>query len=450
MARVSRRLMNFCADYLRSQLTGLHAAGGCWVAYSGGVDSHAMLHALASLRHELPCRVAAVHVNHGLQEAAAAWDEHCRAVCAALDIPYVCLRVDARAAAGESREAAARVARYTALKDWLPRGDCLLTAQHRDDQAETLLLQLLRGSGVKGLAAMPRSACFGGGRLLRPLLDCSHQALVDYAVANRLNWVDDPSNGDVSLDRNFLRRETLTMMRRRWPALSATLARSARHCAEAARVLEDLAREDLRGIAGASAETLPASALLALSPPRRNNLLRHWLTERGAGIPPEAVLARVAREILGSRADAEACVRWGAWELRRYRDRLHLLAQGPHLDRSGSIAWRPETALELPGAGGVLSACRSSGEGLRAAALDGAAVSVRWRRGGEQCRPVGRPHHHALKKLFQERGIPPWERGRIPLVYVGEELAAVADLWVCDPFGARSSEAGFSIRWRRN
>lgn len=443
-------MMNFFADYLRHQLTDLPAEGGCWVAYSGGVDSHVLLHALASLRLELSCRVAAVHVNHGLQAAAADWDDHCRAVCAALDVPYVALRVDARATAGESREAAARVARYAVLKQWLPCGDVLLTAQHRDDQAETLLLQLLRGSGVMGLAAMPRRTSFGGGYLLRPLLDCTHKALVDYAVANHLNWVDDPSNQDVSLDRNFLRHQTLPVLRQRWPALSATLSRSARHCAEAGRMLEDLAREDIDRIAGAGCDTLPVSGLLALSLPRRRNVLRHWVAERGATIPSEAVLVRIGHDVLASRADAEVCVRWGTWELRRYRDRVHLLAQRPCRDHREPLAWHLDEALELPEAGGVLSACRSAGIGVRADALDGAEVSVRWRRGGERCRPLGRQHHHALKKLFQERGLPPWERGRIPLVYIGEELAAVADLWVCEPFAAGASEPGYTIHWRRD
>jgi len=442
--------MTFSVDYLRRQLTGLPAVGGCWVAYSGGVDSHALLHALASLRPELSCRIGAVHVNHGLQAAAAAWDAHCRAVCAALDVPYVALRVDARAAAGESREAAARTARYAVLKHWLPPGDCLLTAQHQDDQAETLLLQLLRGSGVKGLAAMPRHSPFGGGHLLRPLLECAHDALVDYAVTHRLTWVDDPSNQDISLDRNFLRHQGLPALRRRWPALSATLSRSARHCAEAARLLEELAGDDLDRIAGAARATLPVSGLLMLSPERQRNLLRHWVAYRGATVPSAAVLAHIARDILGSRADAEACVRWGSWELRRYRDRLHLLAPLPRQDLSEEIAWRPEAALELPGAGGVLNASSCTGGGVKAAAIAGAAVSVRWRRGGERCRPAGRRHHHALKKLFQESGIPPWDRDRIPLVYIGAELAAVADLWVCEPFSAGPDEPGYTIHWHRD
>jgi len=441
--------MDFPRDYLQRQLTDVPAGTRCWVAYSGGVDSHALLHALAALRPGLPFRVAAVHVNHGLQAGAGAWDEHCRAVCTGLDVPYVSLQVDGRPAAGESREAAARTARYAVLKTWLPQRHYLLTAQHQDDQAETLLLQLLRGSGVKGLASMPRLAPFGGGYLLRPLLGCAHGVLLDYAVANGLNWVDDPSNEDISLDRNFLRHRVLPLLRLRWPAMSATLSRSARHCAEAALILDDLASQDLEALAAGSKDTLPVSGLLGLCPERQRNVLRHWLMGKGGTIPSEAVLSRIVNDILGSRTDAEACVRWGACELRRYRDRLYLLPRVLRQDTPASLDWRTEKALELPQAGGVLSASCRMGSGVRVAALVGGEVRVSWRRGGERCCPAGRRHHHALKKLFQESGIPPWERGRIPLVYIGAELAAVGDLWVCDPFNAGPDEPGLIIRWDR-
>jgi tRNA(Ile)-lysidine synthase len=441
--------MDFYRDYLSRQLTDVPADARCWVAYSGGVDSHALLHALANLRPGLPFRVAAVHVNHGLQAGAGAWDEHCRAVCAELDVHYVSLQVDGRPAAGESREAAARTARYAVLKTWLPQRQYLLTAQHQDDQAETLLLQLLRGSGVKGLASMPRLAPFGGGYLLRPLLGCTHGVLLDYARANGLVWVDDPSNEDVSLDRNYLRHQMLPLLRLRWPSLSATLSRSARHCAEAALILDDLASQDLKTLVDEPKDTLPVSGLRRLSLARQRNVLRHWLMDRGGTLPSEAVLARIVNDILDSRRDAEACVRWGSCELRRYRDRLYLLPRVSGQDTPASLDWRPEQTLELPQAGGVLSAIYRMGSGVRVAALLGAHVRVSWRRGGERCRPAGRRHHQALKKLFQESGIPPWERGRIPLVYIGAELAAVGDLWVCDPFSAGPDEPGLTIRWER-
>jgi tRNA(Ile)-lysidine synthase len=441
--------MVFSADYLYQQLTSLPAGARCWVAYSGGGDSHALLHALAALRPVLSCRVAAVHVNHGLQADAGAWDGHCLAVCGELGVDYVSLQADSHAAPGESREAAARAARYAVLEDWLPPRHYLLIAQHQDDQAETLLLQLLRGSGVKGLAAMPRLAHFGAGYLLRPLLECPRDALLEYAIANHLVWVDDPSNQDVSLDRNYLRHQVLPALHQRWPALAATLSRSARHCAEAALVLEQLAEQDAGRLADRPKNTLSVSALLRLPLERQRNVLRHWLARQCGTSPSTAVLVRIARDILLGRADAEACVRWGRCELRRYRDRLYLLRQGPADETPAPLVWRPEMALELPHAGGVLSTRRCTGGGVRASAFSGADVRVTWRRGGERCRPAGRRHHHALKKLFQEYGIPPWERGRIPLVYIGTELAGVADLWVCEPFTAGPDEPGYAIHWDR-
>ena len=442
--------MVFSPEYLHRQLADLPTGACCWVAYSGGVDSHALLHALAELRPSFTCRVAAVHVNHGLHADADAWGRHCRAICGELDVDYVSLRADSRAAAGESREAAARAARYAVLEDWLPSRHYLLTAQHQDDQAETLLLQLLRGSGIRGLAAMPRLANFGAGRLLRPLLECRRDTLLAYAVANHLVWVDDPSNRDVSLDRNFLRHRVLPVLRGRWPALTATLSRSARHCAEAALVLEQLARQDAGTITDRPGNTLPVPGLLRLPLERQRNVLRHWLSEQCGTSPSAAVLARIAGDILLGRPDAEACVRWGDCELRRYRDRLYLLWQGPaRKTPSDPLVWRTEMPLELPNAGGTLSARRRTGGGVRASDFSGADVRVTWRRGGERCCPAGRRHHHELKKLFQEYGIPPWERARIPLVYIGAELAAVADLWVCDPFSAGPGEPGYTIHWDR-
>jgi tRNA(Ile)-lysidine synthase len=423
-----------------------------WVAFSGGVDSHALLHALARLRDRLKGEIGAVHVNHGLHEDAGEWEAHCRELCRDLAVQYVSLPVDARPARGESPEAAARAARYSALENWLPAGHCLLMAQHQDDQAETLLLQLLRGSGVKGLAAMPARARLGAGHLLRPLLDVSRQALQQYAIANRLHWVEDPSNRDTGLDRNFLRHQILPELRKRWPVMPALLSRSARHCAEAAMMLEQLAEQDVMTLGGRG-ETLPVSGLLQLSPDRLRNALRYWLMERCGTTPSTAVLARLVHDILGSRPDASPCVRWGGHEVRRYRDRLYLLRHipGHHQARGQNrwLEWALTGPLELPDAGGVLSVTRESGRGLRAVAVAGDGVRITFRRGGERCRPAGRHHHHSLKKLFQEQGVPPWERGRIPLIYIDNKLAAVTGYWVCEPFSAAPGEPGLVVQWSR-
>jgi tRNA(Ile)-lysidine synthase len=438
--------MDFSPAALKHALSACPGTSHYWVAFSGGVDSHVLLHALAALRPLPGAALGAVHVNHGLQADAGHWQEHCRAVCQALDLPYADLRVDGRSAAGESPEAAARQARYRVLREWLPRGHCLLTAQHLDDQAETLLLQLLRGSGVRGLAAMPPVAGFGAGHLLRPLLDFTRQSMVVYARHHDLQWIEDPSNADTGIDRNYLRHRVLPVLRERWPAVSETLARSAGHCAEAADLLTGLAAQDITALSRGGDETLPVVGLRQLPPARRRNVLRHWIAARGGAMPSTAVLSRVEVDILDSRVDAEPCVCIGRHEIRRYRDRLYLVVQLPDPPQDRVLDWDIDGPLELPDAGGVMTVREVTGSGIRRSAVQ-RAVQVTFRHGGERCRPAGRRHHHVLKKLLQEQGVPPWERRRLPLIYIGDRLAAVAGLWVCEPFAAAPGEAGLEICW---
>jgi tRNA(Ile)-lysidine synthase len=438
--------MIFSADYLLQQLRRQPGAACYWVAFSGGMDSHVLLHGLSQLPEVLDAAIGAVHVNHGLQPAADDWVRHCQQVCADLDVPFVALQADGRALRGESPEAAARAARYAVLADWLPEHDCLLTAQHQDDQAETLLLQLLRGSGVNGLAAMPRSCLLGAGRHLRPLLDVSRNELRQYALTHTLSWIEDASNADTAFDRNYLRQRLLPVLQQRWPSAAASLSRSAAHCAEAAELLEELAGRELQALLSGE-NTLSLSGLADLSPPGQRNVLRHWIKQLTGATPSAAVLARIFNDVIGSRNDSEPCVRWGRFEMRRFRSELFLLPQTSQLHQTGALDWMLAEPLALPLAGGVLTADPVTGGGLRADAVAAGRVSVSWRRGGESCRPVGRAHHHSLKKLFQEQGIPPWERSRIPLIYVQDQLAAVAGLWVCEPFQAGPAERGFSISW---
>ena len=438
--------MKFSPDTLYQQLR-LHSAPAYRVAYSGGLDSHVLLHALVCLRERLDADIGAVHVNHTLQADADSWEEHCRKVCTDLEVSYESLRVDARAAAGESPEAAARDARYAALAAWLPAGEYLLTAQHQDDQAETLLLQLLRGSGVTGLAAMPVRGELGHGQLLRPLLGVTRRQLQAYAEANGLSWLEDPSNRDMAFDRNFLRARILPLLRERWPSVTALLGRSATHCAEASKLLSQLGEQDLADTRAEQHDRLSLTRLIKLPPERQRNVLRHWIVQATGVMPSTAVLARILNDVLQSRPDAEPCVRWSEYELRRYRDDLYLLQQRPEPDTSQVLQWSLPQPLRLPDAGGVLNATHLTGRGIRASAVE-SGVRVGWRRGGERCLPAGRGQHHSLKKLFQERGIPPWERSRIPLIYIGDQLAAVAGLWVCEPFQARPTEPGLLIDWQ--
>ncbi|MFQ5644828.1 MAG: tRNA lysidine(34) synthetase TilS [Thiogranum sp.] len=417
------------------------------VAFSGGVDSHVLLHLLACQRDALPGTLAAVHVNHRIQQRSGDWEVHCRSVCEELDIPCHFLRVNGKARRGESPEAAARSARYRALADWLPAASVLLTAQHRDDQAETLLLQLLRGAGPRGLAAMPAVAGLGAGRLARPLLDLRRADILDYAHRHRLCWVEDPSNTDTRYDRNLLRHRIMPELQQHWPGVSRVLARAASHQADQLEIADALAAQDCTGCDCAGAG-LSLAGLRSLSPARQRNLIRFQVAEQGLPLPSQVVLERILEEMLASRADASPCVRWPGAEVRRFRERLFIMAPLPVQDTADCYRWDFRAPLVLEKAGGVLSASPVAGKGIRLP-TGSSDVQVRFRQGGEVLQPAGRGHHHSLKKLFQEWRVPAWERERVPLVYQGEQLVAVTGLCVCEGFQSGPDEPGLALDWSR-
>ena len=438
--------MQFTPAQLLDQLALLPTAQRYWVAYSGGCDSTVLLHALASLREQFPAELHALHVNHNLREAASGWAAHCRRVCETLAVPLHEAKVDARGARGESPEAAARAARYRIFTEVLQSGDGLLLAHHRDDQAETLLLQLLRGSGPRGLAAMPLHRPLGAGWLGRPLLDFSRQDLCRYAAAEKLQWIADPSNLDTDFDRNFLRQRVMPLLQQRWPAATTTLARAADHQAETADLLHQLAEEDWQLTGGAQADTLRIDCLMQLSPQRQRNVLRYWIdTVNNLPLPDRQRLVRILTEVIPAAEDAEPCIRWPGGQVRRYAGLLYLLAADPVLI-TASLEWDLSDLLEL-GDGRALQAIPASGDGLKADLPESANITVRFRKGGEVCRPAGRGHRHALKNLLQEWGVPPWERSRVPLLCVNGDIAAVVGYCVCEPYQAGNDEAGIIIAY---
>ncbi len=390
--------------------------GGVYrVAYSGGLDSTVLLHSLQQAGIK-PLR--AIHVHHGLQARGDAWLEHCRKNCRRLKIPFVVERVTVEAARGEGPEAAARGARYAALRKRLKKGDCLVTAHHADDQAETFLLRLLRGSGVQGLAAMRELTEFSPGLLWRPLLDVSRQRILDYALAHQLKWVEDPHNRDPRYARSWLRAKVLPLLKPRYPALSNVLVRSAQNFAQATELLDEMAHLDLCVVE--KGQAVDVTGLLSLKPARRNNLLRYWLARQGHELPPAQLLARLEKELLRARADAEPAIAWGHSELRRYRDSLWVMARLPPPPASGLTAWSGRRRLDLP---------KGSGELLNCGPIVSRGLSVGFAQGGEKLKPVGDTHTRTLKNLCQQAGIPPWVRVRMPLVFHDGKLIAVADLW---------------------
>lgn len=413
------------------------------VAYSGGADSHVLLHLLAQHREALPGRaLSAVYVDHNLDPASAAWGEHCLRICRELDVGWQLLRVDATPVAGESPEEAARRARYRALGDSLGAHDALLTAHHRDDQAETLLLQLLRGCGPQGLAAMAQATPLAAGWLLRPLLHTDRQDILEYAGRHRLAWIEDASNRDLRLNRNYLRHAVLPLLRERWPGAARTLARSAELCADAQALLDELADRDLQALRTAQADRLSLAGLLALEPRRQRNALRRWFRRLGLASPQRAQLERLIAS-LGAPPDRQPRGAWPGVEVRRYGDALYAFPQLPLHDPHQVLQWSGEAPLSIGGIG-TLRLIRARG-GLKPDCLR--RLSVRFRRGGERLRVAGAEHRRPLKKLLQEAAIPPWQRERIPLLYSDERLIAVADLWIAADCQASHDESGKWLEW---
>lgn len=423
------------------------------VAYSGGRDSHVLLDLLARRRPGLPGVLEALHVDHGLHPASRDWARHCRRVADALGVTITVLEVDARPGRGEGPEAAARAARYRALAGCLEAGDCLMTAHHRDDQAETVLLQLLRGSGPAGLAAMPFSQRLGRGRLVRPLLDVPRATIERYARAEGLAWIDDPSNGEPALARNFLRHEILPRLESRWPAVSRTLSRSARHCADAVEIIESQAASDRDRVAVPHGG-LRIDGLLALSPPRRRGLLRFWLLREGLAVPAERHIERIMGELLTARDDSQGRVDWPGGEVRVWRGRLYARRRtdSPETSTRETLLWLPAEVPDFvfPDGGRLRLRVAGPGQGLRRAIVEtGEGLVIRFRRGGERCRIAGRPHHRRLKILFQEAGIPPWIRPGLPLIGSGDTLVAIPGVGICEGYAASPDETGYDVVFSR-
>ncbi len=433
-------------QHLLTLLQSQAAATRYWVAFSGGLDSTVLLHLMASLRDVLDAPLLALHVDHGLSKHSADWSRHCRDVCDALNVSLMTERVSVAQDNGKGLEAAARHARYAVFETVLAEGDALLSAHHRDDQAETVLLQLLRGGGVHGLAAMPLQRPLGKGRLLRPLLDLPRSELEAYAHAQGLKWIDDPSNFDTALERNYLRHSLLPQLEQRRAGTHKVLARSALNFAESAHLLDELAAEDRQEALGEGG-VLSLHRLRAMSSSRCRNLLRYHCRQLGLPLPETAQLQQVVAELLPAAEDATPLVSWPGVEVRRYRDGVWFMPPLlPLSDEPIAIQWNGVETPDWPAGLGALRVVRVHGRGVSPQKLR-AGATLQLRRGGELLVLPGRYGHHELKKLYQEAGVPPWERERCPLLYIDGELAQVAGRWTAEKFAAAEDEEGILLQW---
>lgn len=442
---------------IANAVQAIPSASAYWVALSGGLDSTVLLHALVQ---SLPkASIKALHVHHGLSANADRWQQHCQTLCDQLGVSLTSVPVQVENR-GKGLEDAARRARYAVFEQYLQSGECLLTAHHGDDQVETLLLRLMRGSGPGGLGGMRPSRTLGRGGLHRPLLGLTRDQLEAYARHWQLRWVEDESNGDVRFDRNYLRHQVLPPLRQRWPELVSAWGQSARLCRESEQLLAELAGEDLERTVRLEVSHRPRlgpvldlAALRALSDARRHNLLRYWVASQGEALPGRELLAQIDAQLMLGRADARAQVGWSGLSLQGFQGGLYLLRQkwlnNEGVGASESLYWdvSREAALALPDGGQLMRERAEAKPGSSLLRQDLPALELRWRQGGERAHPAQRRHSQRLKKLLLAYGLEPWWRDRVPLLYVGDELVAVADLWVCRGFEAPPGEPGYRLSW---
>jgi tRNA(Ile)-lysidine synthase len=412
------------------------------VALSGGVDSVVLLDLLDRLRGELDFGLSAVHVNHQLSPHARDWARFCAELCEARGIPLHVEAVKVRGRKDLGLEAAAREARYAVLL--AQPADYVVLAHHLDDQAETVLLNLLRGAGVRGLSGMPALRQAAGPTILRPLLDVPRAVIVGYARQRKLKWVEDESNEDAALSRNFLRGTVLPGIENKFPAYRDTILRASRNLAEASALLDELGGIDL--VQGVRDGRLNVAYLSGLSQARAKNLLRVFFASQGAPMPDAIRLQEMLHQLLSAGSGARVEIAWGGFVLRRYRGEAQVEYAAARPDPSWQASWKGEAVLRLPQLGCMVEFVPATGEGISLARLQEHPVSLRLRRGGERLRVDCKRPRRSLKNLLQEAAMPPWMRARLPLLYCSQHLVAVPGIGVDCAYQAQAGEPGLLLR----
>ena len=423
------------------------------VAFSGGLDSSVLLHSLVSIP-EFKEKVFAIHVNHGLSPNSKSWIKHCDKFCSGLGVNFIPLTIELENS--KTNENILRKARYEAFFSCLEKGDVLCTAHHQDDHIETILFRILRGTGIKGLAGIEKYSQIEGIDLIRPLISYSKKDLLDYGNKFNVNWIEDESNEDLSISRNFIRKKVIPNLKNdNWPEYKNSISYLSSKAKEANEILDEIAFLDLKRCASESLDRLSILKIRELSHARAMNVLFTWLginTHLGVS---NKITDQVYKSIVLASENSNPVVTFGkrgesgSFQIRRFNNFLrHLpLTETETLSNKKVWKWNTNNPLELPT--GTLSMQLSLGKGI-STQLTEPGISIKGRIGGERCKPEGRSKSQKLKKLFQEYRVPPWVRDRIPLVYVGDQLAAVSDLWVCEEFVAKKDERGIVLSWADN
>jgi tRNA(Ile)-lysidine synthase len=413
------------------------------VALSGGVDSVVLLHLLHQLQKRQNFTLKASHVHHGLSKNADKWVKFCEKLCTKLSIPLDVNYVKLPQKKSLGIEGEARQLRYEKLLQ--TKTDLVVLAHHEDDQAETFLLQLIRGAGVKGLSSM---AHFDDTRRLwRPLLNTSRVDIESYAKKHQLKWIEDESNQNIDFDRNFIRSKVLPILKNRFNHIIKVISRSSSHLAEAQHLLDDLAKIDLKSDIKSINynHKLKVKALEKLSLSRAKNVLRYWLEINGQMMPSKDLLDELLRQVLTAKKDAELKIELSKeYEIRRYQDEIYIVPKTQQTHKNYEMIWSGESEIILPN-GQKLTFKKVKGRGINLKFLRGKNLIIRNRQGGEFFKPDSKRPTKKIKQLLQESDLPPWERENLPLIFVGDELAVLPNFGIDMKFQTKPKEVGLEV-----
>lgn len=432
-------------DGFFSSLASYPDADKYWIACSGGMDSSVLLHLFYLNSPRLKQPVEVVYVDHRLQQQSKEWGSFCGLLCQQYDFSFSSLEIDEEYKNGFSIEEWAREKRYELLADMMNENDILFTAHHQDDQVETFFLHAFRGSGPRGLVAMPGIRKFSNGFHARPLLSCTRKELQRYANEHQLSWKTDPSNDNIRYDRNYLRKSVLPVIEERWPAFRITIARLVRHQQEVKSLLDEIADNDLKQAITEKTYVINIDAINDYSNARKKNLIAYWLKKLDMNLPASRHLNQIITDVLDSEPDKAPCVNWHGVEIRRYRNMLYAMNSLLEHDQSIHYVWKINQPFQLSEESLVASS--SKGQGILKECIENQTVEIRYRQGGEKIRPENQSMTKSVKQLFQEKGVLPWHRDRIPLIYIDDQLALIPGICVDEKFCAKENEAAWDIRW---
>ena len=433
--------------YLKEFLAELPDSPRYWVAYSGGVDSHVLLHTFYLNKQHITAELNAIHVNHGISQYADSWQLHCQKICENYQIKYASFKIQ-QETPKKNIENWARQQRYTIFSDLMGQNDILFTAHHINDQAETFLLRLMRGSGCDGLSAIKKIKTYKTGWLIRPLLNYTKAEILAFAKKQSLKWIEDESNQDNKLDRNLIRQEIIPKLENRWPSAVKLISKASNHQSDAAEFIYEISQQDIKEITTTRSNIISINSLKKFSYVRQKNALRLWLKNEKIPAPNTDIINNIIKEIIHARHDSNPCLNWKGRQIRRYRENIYALSPFPPHDPSMQITWNIKKPITLPT--GILTATKTNSGGIKMEAIKDHCLNIKFRQGGERMVLKGTSHRQQLKKMFQKKGIPPWYRYRIPLLYSEEKLIAVADMWIDTAFSENSAYPAWKITFKSN